>query len=345
MTGDDDRATGANGRNDPPGENETSDAASGDGTTDSQSVTEPRDGGMSAPDAPGPQTSDAESSDANRTETGGDRSLADEATDGGSADSAATATEQDDTDVGARDTTDGDTRSVELADREPVIELRDVRKRYDTGGEIVDALKGIDFAARPGEFVAIMGPSGSGKSTMLNVLGLLDAPTEGVVLLNGRDVTDLTDEEMTLERKRSIGFVFQNFYLIPTLTATENVEVPTLFDDDPTAHDRATDLLSRVGLGDRLEHRPNQLSGGQKQRVAIARSLVNQPRILLADEPTGNLDRETGRTILEEFTRIKEEDDVAVIAVTHDSQVTKYADRTINLVDGLIREEGDDYGT
>ncbi|MFC5366553.1 ABC transporter ATP-binding protein [Salinirubrum litoreum] len=233
----------------------------------------------------------------------------------------------------------------DFADVDPVIELRGVRKRYDTGGEIVEALKGIDFVARPGEFVAIMGPSGSGKSTMLNVLGLLDAPTEGVVLLNGRDVTDLSDEEMTLERKRSIGFVFQNFYLIPTLTATENVEVPTLFDDDPTAHDRAIDLLSRVGLGDRLEHRPNQLSGGQKQRVAIARSLVNRPRILLADEPTGNLDRETGRTILEEFTRIKEEDDVAVIAVTHDSQVTKYADRTINLVDGLIRTEEDDYGT
>jgi putative ABC transport system ATP-binding protein len=257
-------------------------------------------------------------------------------------------TEHEGGDMSAPDPADAatsDTGATDSTDRDPVIELRSVRKQYETGGEIVDALKGIDFSARPGEFVAIMGPSGSGKSTMLNVLGLLDAPTEGVVLLNGRDVTDLSDEEMTLERKRSIGFVFQNFYLIPTLTATENVEVPTLFDDDPTAHDRAVDLLSRVGLGDRLDHRPNQLSGGQKQRVAIARSLVNRPRILLADEPTGNLDRETGRTILEEFTRIKEEDEVAVIAVTHDSQVTKYADRTINLVDGLIREEGDDYGT
>lgn len=301
---------------------------------------------MSAPDAPGPQTDDADSTDASRTETDSDDPAPAETPDAGPVDTDDTSpSETEETDAGTRDTADGDTLSAEVTDREPVIELREVRKRYDTGGEIVDALKGIDFAARPGEFVAIMGPSGSGKSTMLNVLGLLDAPTEGVVLLNGRDVTDLTDEEMTLERKRSIGFVFQNFYLIPTLTATENVEVPTLFDDDPTAHDRAVDLLSRVGLGDRLDHRPNQLSGGQKQRVAIARSLVNQPRILLADEPTGNLDRETGRTILEEFTRIKEEDDVAVIAVTHDSQVTKYADRTINLVDGLIREEGDDYGT
>jgi putative ABC transport system ATP-binding protein len=337
MTGSDQRSTGGNGANGRAG----SDAA-----TDSQSVAEPRGGDMSAPDAPGPQTDDADSSDASRTETDSDDPAPAETPDAGPVDTDDMSTsETEETDAGTRDTADGDTLSAEVTDREPVIELREVRKRYDTGGEIVDALKGIDFAARPGEFVAIMGPSGSGKSTMLNVLGLLDAPTEGVVLLNGRDVTDLTDEEMTLERKRSIGFVFQNFYLIPTLTATENVEVPTLFDDDPTAHDRAIDLLSRVGLGDRLDHRPNQLSGGQKQRVAIARSLVNQPRILLADEPTGNLDRETGRTILEEFTRIKEEDDVAVIAVTHDSQVTKYADRTINLVDGLIREEGDDYGT
>jgi putative ABC transport system ATP-binding protein len=301
-----------------------------DSATDSQSVAEHRGTDMSSSDT-ADSTADTTDSTADTTDSTLDTADTDEM---GKFDPDA-----------EPDSRSGDTGSDEFADLDPVIELRGVRKRYDTGGEIVDALKGIDFVARPGEFVAIMGPSGSGKSTMLNVLGLLDAPTEGVVLLNGRDVTDLSDEEMTLERKRSIGFVFQNFYLIPTLTATENVEVPTLFDDDPTAHDRAEDLLSRVGLGDRLEHRPNQLSGGQKQRVAIARSLVNRPRILLADEPTGNLDRETGRTILEEFTRIKENEDVAVIAVTHDSQVTKYADRTINLVDGLIREEGDDYGT
>jgi putative ABC transport system ATP-binding protein len=220
---------------------------------------------------------------------------------------------------------------------EPIIELRDVVKRYDTGGEVVEALKGIDFAAEPGEFVAVMGPSGSGKSTMLNVLGLLDGPTEGQVFLDGRDVTDLSEEEETEERKRSIGFVFQNFYLIPTLTATENVEMPTLFGDDPDARERAEELLTRVGLGDRLEHRPNELSGGQKQRVAIARALINSPRILLADEPTGNLDQKTGRSVLELFLELTEERDVAIIAVTHDPQVSKYADRTITLVDGRMQ--------
>jgi putative ABC transport system ATP-binding protein len=220
-----------------------------------------------------------------------------------------------------------------------IVELREVVKRYETGGEVLEALKGIDFATDPGEFVAVMGPSGSGKSTMLNVLGLLDVPTEGTVLLDGRDVTDLTDREMTRRRKEFIGFVFQNFHLIPTLSAVENVEVPTLFGPDATAHDRAVDLLTRVGLGDRLDHRPDQLSGGQKQRVAIARSLINNPRLLLADEPTGNLDRATGRSVLEEFVRIKEEEDVAIVAVTHDQQVADFADRTIHLVDGRIERE------
>lgn len=222
-----------------------------------------------------------------------------------------------------------------------VIELRDVVKRYDTGGEIVEALKGIDFAAEPGEFVAVMGPSGSGKSTMLNVLGLLDVPTEGTVLLDGRDVTDLTDEEQTEERRRSIGFVFQNFALIPTLSATENVEMPTLFAGDDEGRERAEELLRRVELGDRLDHRPTELSGGQKQRVAIARSLVNNPRILLADEPTGNLDRATGESVLDLFTEIRAERDVAVVAVTHDPHVSTYADRTVRLVDGRVQTDSD----
>jgi putative ABC transport system ATP-binding protein len=222
------------------------------------------------------------------------------------------------------------------ADADHVVELRRVWKRYETGGEVVEALRGVDFVADAGEFVSVMGPSGSGKSTMLNVLGLLDAPSEGTVLLAGRDVTGLTDAETTDRRKRFVGFVFQNFHLIPTLSALENVEVPTLFGSDPTARQRATDLLTRLGLGDRLDHRPDQLSGGQKQRVAIARSLINRPRLLLADEPTGNLDRETGRAVLEEFTRIKEEEDVAIVAVTHDQQVSNFADRTIHLVDGRI---------
>ncbi|SEO96726.1 putative ABC transport system ATP-binding protein [Halogranum amylolyticum] len=220
-----------------------------------------------------------------------------------------------------------------------VIELRNVVKRYDTGGEVVEALKGVDFAVEPGEFVAVMGPSGSGKSTMLNVLGLLDVPTEGTVLLDGRDVTDLTDEEQTEERRRSIGFVFQNFALVPTLSAIENVELPTLFAGDGGGRERAEELLRRVGLGDRLDHRPTELSGGQKQRVAIARSLVNDPRILLADEPTGNLDRATGESVLDLFTELRVERDVAVVAVTHDPQVSTYADRTVRLVDGRVQGE------
>ncbi|MDS0298410.1 ABC transporter ATP-binding protein [Halogeometricum sp. S1BR25-6] len=221
-----------------------------------------------------------------------------------------------------------------------IIELDGVWKRYESGSETVEALKDVNFAAKPGEFVAIMGPSGSGKSTMLNVLGLLDVPTEGVVRLDGRDVTDLSDEEMTTQRKESIGFIFQDFFLIPTLSAIENVEVPTLFGRDPTARDRGERLLGRVGLGERVAHRPDQLSGGQKQRVAIARALINEPRILLADEPTGNLDRKTGRDVLELFTELKTEEDVAVIAVTHDDQLRKYADRVVNLVDGVLTEEG-----
>ncbi|MFC7204165.1 ABC transporter ATP-binding protein [Haloferax namakaokahaiae] len=218
-----------------------------------------------------------------------------------------------------------------------LIELQHVWKRYDTGGEIVEALKDVDFRADPGEFVAVMGPSGSGKSTMLNVLGLLDTPSEGRVLLEGSDVTDLSDQEMTVQRKQFIGFIFQSFHLIPTLTALENVEVPTLFGNDPAARDRAETLLERVGLGDRLDHRPDQLSGGQKQRVAIARSLINNPRILLADEPTGNLDRKTGRSVLDLFDEIRLEDDVAVIAVTHDPQLAEFADRTVNIIDGRIQ--------
>jgi putative ABC transport system ATP-binding protein len=221
-----------------------------------------------------------------------------------------------------------------------IIELEHVWKRYESGTETVEALKDVNFAAEPGEFVTIMGPSGSGKSTMLNVLGLLDTPSEGVVRIDGSDVTDLSDAEMTTQRKRSIGFVFQSYFLIPTLSAVENVEVPTLFGNDPTAHERATELLERVGLGDRLDHRPDQLSGGQKQRVAIARALVNEPRILLADEPTGNLDRKTGRDVLELFSELKTEEDVAIIAVTHDDQLRSYSDRVVNLVDGRLTEEG-----
>ena len=216
-----------------------------------------------------------------------------------------------------------------------VIEARDVTKRYETGSEVVEALVDVDLAIEPGEFVAVMGPSGSGKSTLLNVLGLLDVPTEGDVYLDGEPTADLSDRERTRARKRTIGFVFQNFYLIPTLTARENVEIPRLLDRDQETPGRAADLLRRVGLGDRLEYRPDQLSGGQRQRVAIARSLINDPRLVLADEPTGNLDRKTGRSVLTQFTEVCERG-VAVVAVTHDDQVTNYTDRVVNLVDGRV---------
>ena len=223
-----------------------------------------------------------------------------------------------------------------------VVDARGLVKRYRTGGEILEALKGIDFKLEPGEFVSIMGPSGSGKTTLLNILGLLATPTEGRVELNGQDVTNLGDRKRTRLRKQTIGFVFQHFYLLPTLTAVENVEVPRLFDRDPGRTARARDLLTRVGLGDRLDHRPDQLSGGQKQRVAIARSLINDPTIVLADEPTGSLDRDTGRQILDEFQRIADTEDVAIVAVTHDELVNEYVDRTVHLVDGLVGEEAPD---
>ena len=224
------------------------------------------------------------------------------------------------------------------------VELRGATKRYPSGGtEAVVALDDVDFAVEPGEFVAVVGPSGSGKSTLLNVLGLLDDPTEGWRLLNGTDVTELSVAERTTARKRSIGFVFQDFHLLPALTAVENVALPTAFDPGD-ASDRAVDLLRRFGLGDRLDHEPSELSGGQKQRVAIARSLINDPAVLLADEPTGNLDTDTGESILAEFGRVKEEG-VAVIAVTHDPLVEEYADRVVELTDGVLVGEDVDEAT
>ena len=215
------------------------------------------------------------------------------------------------------------------------VSLRGVEKRYPGGGtEPVIALDDVDFAVEPGSFVAVVGPSGSGKSTLLNVLGLLDDPTAGERRLDGTDVTSLSVRERTAARKESIGFVFQDFHLLPTLTAVENVTLPTTFDSG-TADDRAATLLDRFGLGDRLDHEPTELSGGQKQRVAIARSLINDPAVLLADEPTGNLDTETGESILAEFERVKREG-VAVVAVTHDPIVESFADRVVELRDGVL---------
>lgn len=218
-----------------------------------------------------------------------------------------------------------------------VIQLTDVTKRYDTEAELIEALKAVDFRAERGEMVVVTGPSGSGKSTMLNMIGLLDSPTAGTVHLDGRNVTDFSEDERTEERRSQLGFVFQDFHLLPMLTAAENVELPSMWDTDVDRRDRAVDLLRRVGLGDRLSHTPDELSGGQKQRVAIARSLINEPDILLADEPTGNLDQETGETVLDEITRLKNEENVAVVAITHDEQLVGYADHIVRLVDGVVQ--------
>jgi putative ABC transport system ATP-binding protein len=218
-----------------------------------------------------------------------------------------------------------------------VIELVDVVKQYENGQELITALDDVVFEAAHGEMVTIIGPSGSGKSTLLNMIGLLDTPTGGSVRLNGRNVTDFSPDELTEERRSEIGFIFQDYHLLPMLTATENVELPTMWEPEVDRHDRAVDLLNRVGLGDRLTHQPTQLSGGQRQRVAIARALINEPDVLLADEPTGNLDQDTGATILDELTRLKETEDIAIVAVTHDEQLVEYADRVVELVDGTIK--------
>jgi ABC-type antimicrobial peptide transport system, ATPase component len=224
-----------------------------------------------------------------------------------------------------------------LAKRMTVIQLSEVIKRYQNGEETIEALKRVDFEASLGEMVTVIGPSGSGKSTMLNILGLLDTPTKGTVELRNKDVTNFSEDELTNERRSGIGFVFQEFHLLPMLTATENVELPSMWDTSVDRRDRARDLLRRVGLGDRLSHTPDELSGGQRQRVAIARALINRPEILLADEPTGNLDQDTGRTILEELTRLKQDENIAIISVTHDPQLKEYTDRSVRLVDGVIQ--------
>ena len=220
-----------------------------------------------------------------------------------------------------------------------VIEGHDVVKEYRTGDQVVRALKGIDFGIASGESVAVVGPSGSGKSTLLNLLGLLDVPTSGSVTLYSEETAEFSEAERTQKRKEVIGFVFQSFFLIPTLTARENVEMPRLLDRTPKrTRERATELLERVGLGDRLDHYPDELSGGQKQRVAVARSLINDPAIVLADEPTGNLDRKTGDQILGLFDELRETEDVAVVTVTHDDYVADAADRVVRLIDGTLRE-------
>ncbi|MEO1008861.1 MAG: ABC transporter ATP-binding protein [Planctomycetota bacterium] len=226
--------------------------------------------------------------------------------------------------------------------RDAVAELTDLSKAYykPDGSIMVEALRGIDVQIGRGEYVAIMGASGSGKSTLMNILGCLDRPTGGRYLLAGRDIREMTDEELSLFRGQTIGFVFQAFNLIPQLTVEENVEVPLFYQgvEKGERRSRAIEKLGMVGLGDRLGHRPRELSGGQQQRVAIARSLVADPKILMADEPTGNLDSRTGEEILQLFESLHARG-MTIIMVTHDDSVADRCERVIRLRDGLVETD------
>ena len=222
-----------------------------------------------------------------------------------------------------------------------VIALENVHKTYDLGEIQVHALRGVTLEIRRGEFVAIMGASGSGKSTLMNILGCLDRPTKGTYLLDGIDVSGLSKVELAHIRNKKIGFVFQQFNLLSRTTALENVELPTLYAGIPPAErsKRAKESLERVGLADRAMHHPSQLSGGQQQRVAIARALVNKPAILLADEPTGNLDSRTSVEIMDILQRLNEDEGLTVVLVTHEPDIANYAQRALEFRDGKMRKD------
>ena len=220
-----------------------------------------------------------------------------------------------------------------------IIELRDLSKTYDLGEVQVAALKSVSLDIDAGEYVALVGPSGSGKSTLMNLLGCLDRPTRGSYRLDGNEVAQLSPNERARVRNQRIGFVFQNFNLLSRTTALENVELPLLYSPGVSIrerHQRAKELLERVGLGGRLHHHPSQLSGGQQQRVAIARALINRPSILMADEPTGNLDTKTSREIIDLFRGLNEGEGLTIVLVTHDLEVARIARRTLVLVDGEV---------
>lgn len=222
-----------------------------------------------------------------------------------------------------------------------VIEVYEVTKELKLGQHTVHALRGVNMSIYQGEMVGIVGPSGSGKSTLLGIIGGLDTPTKGQVLIDGIDISRMNEDKLTEIRNEKIGFIFQFFNLIPTLTALENVALPIQFarKTNFNAKNRAKELLKLLGLGDRMHHRPSQLSGGQQQRVAIARALANEPPLLLADEPTGNLDSESSATVLEALENIRQSIGTTVVIVTHDSQLATRADRTLVLRDGRIVEE------
>jgi putative ABC transport system ATP-binding protein len=219
----------------------------------------------------------------------------------------------------------------------PLVRLEDVVKTYQMGDVEVHALRGVSLVIEHGEFTAVMGASGSGKSTLMNLLGCLDRPTSGRYLLEGREVSRLSIDELAELRNRTIGFVFQNFNLLSRTTALENVELPLLYAGVPTAerHARATESLGRVGLADRAGHHPNQMSGGQQQRVAIARALVNRPRVILADEPTGNLDSQTSVEVMALFQELGRSG-ITVLLVTHEPDIATYASRVITMRDGHV---------
>jgi putative ABC transport system ATP-binding protein len=223
-----------------------------------------------------------------------------------------------------------------------VIEIENITKRYVMGDETVHALRGISLRIHRNEYIAIMGPSGSGKSTLMNMLGCLDTPTSGRYEFNGRNVAEMNDDELAEIRNREIGFVFQTFNLLPRSTSLRNVELPLIYAgiDPDTREEMAMHALREVGLGDRMLHKPNELSGGQRQRVAIARALVNNPSIILADEPTGNLDSKTGEEIMALLDTLYQRGNT-IILVTHESDIARHARRTVHLRDGLI--ESDDY--
>ena len=221
-----------------------------------------------------------------------------------------------------------------------LIEIRDLTRHYDMGGETIHALRGVTLAIGRNEYVAIMGPSGSGKSTMMNMLGCLDTPSGGEYWLNGQEVSGLTDDALARVRNREIGFVFQTFNLLPRATALHNVELPLVYSgvSGRERRDRAVTALTRVGLANRMDHRPNELSGGQRQRVAIARALVNQPSILLADEPTGNLDSTTSEEIMRVFAELHGQGQT-VVMVTHEPDIAAHAERVVVLRDGRVESD------